>query len=187
MSLPDGQEDVTLLMHAAAEGDQSAAERLLPLVYQQRRAAAQVQMANEHAGHTLQPTIDQAEAMSGVAVGRAYADKGFKGHDYEGPALVILSGRKRGLTPQMKRELRRRSAIEPMIGHAKNDGRLGRNYLLGHDGDRINALLAAAGHNLRLILRKLRLLFARILADLLGPIAKQDTWPRLPGTQISIA
>ena len=45
-----------------------------------------------------------------------------------------------------------------MIGHAKNDGRLGRNYLLGHDGDRINALLAASGHNLRLILNKLRLL-----------------------------
>jgi len=55
-------------------------------------------------------------------------------HDYEGPALVILSERKRGLTPQMKRELRRRSAIEPMIGRAKNDGRFGRNYLLGHDG-----------------------------------------------------
>ena len=64
----------------------------------------------------------------------------------------------------MKRELKRRSAIEPMIGHAKTDGRLGRNYLLGHDGDRINATLAAAGHNLRLILNTLRLLFARILS-----------------------
>jgi hypothetical protein len=56
-----------------------------------------------------------------------------------------------------------------------------------HDGDRINALLAAAGHNMRLILRKLRLLFAQILADVLGPFAKQDTWPRLPAIQISIA
>jgi len=106
--------------------------------------------------------------MTGVAVARAYVDKGYKGHDYEGPARVILSGRKRGLTPQMKRELRRRSAIEPMIGHAKNDGRLGRNYLLGHDGDRINALLAAAGHNLRLILNKLRLLFGSSLEFGLG-------------------
>ena len=142
---------------------------------------------NPYDGHTLQATIDQAESMSGVAVERTYVDKGYKGHDYEGPALVILSGRKRGLTPQMKRELRRRSAIEPMIGHAKTDGRLGRNYLLGHDGDRINALLAAAGHNLRLILRKLRLLFVRILTDLLAPVAKQDTWPGLPGIQTSIA
>jgi len=142
---------------------------------------------NPYDGHTLQATIDQAEAMTGVAVERAYVDKGYRGHHYEGRARVILSGRKRGLTPQMKRELRRRSAIEPMIGHAKNDGRLGRNYLLGHDGDRINALLAAAGHNLRLILNKLRLLFARILAALHGAIAKQDTWSRLPGIQKSIA
>ena len=86
-----------------------------------------------------------------------------------------------------KRELRRRSAIEPMIGHAKNDGRLGRNYLLGHDGDRINALLAAAGHNLRLILRKLRLLFVLILPKLLRTVAKQDTWPKFPSIQKSIA
>ncbi len=125
--------------------------------------------------------------MTGVTVARAYADKGYKGHDYEGPAQVMLSRRRRGLTPTMKRELRRRSAIEPMIGHAKIDGRLGRNYLVGHDGDEVNALLAAAGHNLRLILNKLRLLFARILAALLGPAAKPDTWPRLPAIQKSIA
>jgi IS5 family transposase len=67
----------------------------------------------------------------------------------------MLSGRKRGLTPLLKREFKRRSSIEPMIGHAKNDGRLGRNYPLGHDRDRINALLAAAGPNLRLILNTL--------------------------------
>ena len=142
---------------------------------------------NPYDGHTLQATLDQAEAMSGVAVARAYADKGYKGHDYEGSARVMLSGRKRGLTPTMKRELKRRSAIEPMIGHAKNDGRLGRNYLLGHDGDRINALLAAAGHNLRLILNKLRLLFARLLATLLETLAKPDTWTRPPAIQESIA
>ena len=70
-------------------------------------------------------------------------------------------GCKVGITATMKRELKRRSAIEPMIGHAKNDGRLGRNYLLGIAGDKINAILAAAGHNLRLVLRRLALLFAR--------------------------
>ncbi len=75
----------------------------------------------------------------------------------------MLSGHRRGLTPTMKRELKRRSAIEPMIGHAKCDGRLGRNWLLGPEGDKINALLAAAGHNLRLILKRIMLLFARIL------------------------
>lgn len=86
----------------------------------------------------------------------------------------------------MKRELKRRSAIEPMIGHAKNDGRLGRNYLLGHDGDRINATLAAAGHNLRLILNKLRLLFACFLAALFAAVAKTNTWTRCPSLQKSI-
>jgi IS5 family transposase len=142
---------------------------------------------NPYDGHTLQATIDQAEAMSGVAIQRAYVDKDYRGHDYQGQASVILSGQRRGLTPQMKRELKRRSAIEPMIGHAKNDGRLGRNYLLGHDGDRINALLAASGHNLRLILNKLRHLFARLLAALLDALAKPNTWPQLPGLQKSIA
>lgn len=149
--------------------------------------AASAFEGNPYDGHTLQATIDQAEAMSGVSIQRAYVDKGYKGHDYQGPARVILSGRRQGLTPQMKRELKRRSAIEPMIGHAKNDGRLGKNHLLGHDGDKINALLAAAAHNLRLILNKLRLLFARLLAALLGTVAKPDTWPQLPAIQKSIA
>jgi IS5 family transposase len=75
----------------------------------------------------------------------------------------MLSGSKRGLTPAMKRELKRRSAIEPMIGHAKTDGRLGRNYLRGTADDKIDALLATAGHNLRLVLARLPLLLARFI------------------------
>jgi IS5 family transposase len=52
----------------------------------------------------------------------------------------------------MRRELKRRAAIEATIGHMKTDGRMDRNFLLGRAGDAINALLAAAGHNLRLML-----------------------------------
>ena len=59
----DGHDDATLLMIAAAEGDQAAADRLLPLVYKQLRAAAQLQMANERADHTLQPTALVHEAF----------------------------------------------------------------------------------------------------------------------------
>ena len=59
--------------------------------------------------------------------------------------------------PALRRALKRRKAIEPIIGHAKHDGLMGRNYLLGRTGDAMNAILAAAGHNLRIILRKLRL------------------------------
>jgi IS5 family transposase len=130
---------------------------------------------NPYDGHTLKATATQAEAMTGVAIERLYADKGYRGHDYDGAAKVMLSGHTRGLTPTMKRELKRRSAIEPMIGHAKNDGRLGRNWLLGPNGDKINAILAAAGHNLRLVLRRLALLFARILGLVARFVAPEAT------------
>jgi hypothetical protein len=71
------------------------------------------------------------EAMTGVAIERAYHRTTATGTTTTRarPGWVMLSGRRRGLTPQMKREIKRRSAIEPMIGHAKNDGRLGRNQL----------------------------------------------------------
>ena len=49
--------------------------------------------------------------------------------------------------------LKRRAAIEPTIGHLKSDNRMDRNYLTGQEGDRINAVLAAAGYNLRKLLR----------------------------------
>jgi len=74
-----------------------------------------------------------------------------------------------------------------MIGHAKNDARLGKNHLLGHHGDKINALLAASGHNLRVILNALALRFARILAALLGSFAKLDTGPQFPAFKKSSA
>ena len=111
---------------------------------------------NPFDGHTLAATLNQAEAMTGTAIERVYVDRGYRGHDYNGDAKVMIAGQRRNLTPTMKRELKRRSAIEPMIGHAKNDGRLGRNWLLGTAGDKINALLAAAGLNLRLILNTIR-------------------------------
>ena len=63
----------------------------------------------------------------------------------------------------MKRELRRRNAIEPVIGHMKEDGHLGRNYLKGAEGDAINAVLCGAGHNIRLLANWLRRLFCAIL------------------------
>ena len=62
-----------------------------------------------------------------------------------------------------KRELRRRSAVEPVIGHLKDDHRMGRNYLAHASGDAINAVLAAAGYNFRRLIQWLRLLLLRIL------------------------
>ncbi|MDH3664305.1 MAG: IS5 family transposase [Alphaproteobacteria bacterium] len=127
---------------------------------------------NPYDGHTLKASTAKTEEMIGIAIQRLYVDKGYRGYDYDGKAKVMISGQKRGLTPTVKRELKRRSAIEPMIGHAKNDGRLGRNYLLGTAGDKINALLAAAGHNLRLVLARLMLLLARFIGVLVRLMTK---------------
>jgi IS5 family transposase len=91
---------------------------------------------------------------------------------------VFVSGQKRGVTPTIRRERRRRSAIEPVTGHMKSDGHLGRNFLRGTEGDAINLVLAAAGHNLRL----LRAWLAWLLACLLNLLtsAHQLCERRLP-------
>jgi len=68
------------------------------------------------------------------------------------------------VTPKIKRELRRRSTIEPVIGHLKSEHRMGRNYLWHRQGDAANALLAAVGYNFRRLLRWLQLLLPQILA-----------------------
>ena len=70
----------------------------------------------------------------------------------------------RALSPQIKRELRRRAAIEPVIGHLKAEHRMGRNYLAHRTGDAVSAVLAAAGYNFHLLLRWLELLLSGFLA-----------------------
>lgn len=65
-------------------------------------------------------------------------------------------------------------AIKPAIGHMKNDGRLRRNWLQGTEGDAFHAILCGCGHNLRMILRKLRLLLALILVQLHWPLMNDD-------------
>lgn len=70
------------------------------------------------------------------------------------------------MTPKIKRELRRRSAVELLIGHLKAEHRMGRNYLWFKHGDAANAVLAAAGSNFRRLIRWLRLLLWLILAAL---------------------
>jgi IS5 family transposase len=118
---------------------------------------------NPYDGHTLKPVIEQTQALTGREIERIYADKGYRGHDAPNPLRVFLSGQKRGVFGTIKRELKRRSAIEPVIGHMKNDGHLGRNYLKGRDGDAANAILSAIGHNFRRILAWLRILLRCLL------------------------
>ena len=82
-------------------------------------------------GHTLAIVIPEMEALIGNTIERIVADKGYRGHnappDYK--FRVFIAGQKRRVTPKIKREMRRRSAVEPVIGHLKAEHRMGRNYL----------------------------------------------------------
>ena len=121
---------------------------------------------NPYDGHTLGGIIEATEKLTGCSIERAYVDKGYRGHTTERPRRVFISGQKRGVFGIIERELRRRSAIEPVIGHMKSDGHLGRCHLKGPEGDAINVILTAVGHNLRRILAWLRLLPTSILVAL---------------------
>jgi transposase, IS5 family len=124
--------------------------------------AAKSLPGNPYDGHTLKSCLEQAQRTSGVHAAQVFVDKGYRGHDCNSDTCqVYISGAKRGITPSLKRKLKRRNAIEPVIGHMKSDTRLSRNFLKGAHGDAINALLCAAAHNLRKILAKLRLLCAQ--------------------------
>ncbi len=113
---------------------------------------------NPFDGHTLDGQLDQVERITGKVPGTTFVDRGYKGHGVsEGRSRVLISGtRKLGYT--LKRHLLRRSAVEPEIGHMKADGLLGRNFLKGMQEDAVNAVLCGAGHNLRKILARIRLL-----------------------------
>jgi len=127
---------------------------------------------NSYDGHTLATVIPAMEQTIGNEIERVLADAGYKGHNapLSHKYRVFTAGQKRRVTPAIKRELRRRAAIEPVIGHIKNEHRMGRNYLAGTVGDAINAILAAVGYNFRLLLNWLRLLLRLILPSLLGSI-----------------
>lgn len=112
---------------------------------------------NPYDGHTLSETLSATEDVTGVAVTDAYVDKGYRGHGYSGGAEVHIAGqRKKDATRAELKRRRRRSAIEPKIGHLKSDHRMRRCFLARLCGDAINAVLAAAGSNLRKLLGLLR-------------------------------
>jgi transposase, IS5 family len=124
---------------------------------------------NPYDGHTLKTVIPEMEALIGNSIERLVLDKGYRGHNAppEYKFRVFTSGQKRRMTTQIKRELRRRSAVEPVIGHLKSEHRMGRNYLWHRQGDATNAVLAAAGYNFRRLLRWLQLLLRQILVQLI--------------------
>jgi IS5 family transposase len=120
---------------------------------------------NPYDGHTLATVIPDMERLIGAGIERILTDAGYKGHNtpLSHKFRVFTAGQKRRVTPAIKREMRRRAAVEPVIGHIKNEHRMGRNYLAHTHGDAINAILAAAGYNFSLILKWLRDLLCLII------------------------
>jgi transposase, IS5 family len=121
---------------------------------------------NPFDGHTLGPVIANMERLTGVSPRRIHVDKGYRGHSYARRSRVWITGQVRRTTKAIRREMKRRAAVEPVIGHLKDGHHLGRNHLKGRDGDRINAVLAAAGYNFHLLLRWLAA-FLRALIQLI--------------------
>jgi IS5 family transposase len=122
---------------------------------------------NPYDGHTLGPVVAEMEALTGVEVRRVHVDKGYRGHNHPNRFRVWISGQVRRVTKTIRREMRRRAAVEPVIGHLKAEHRMDRNYLKGREGDRANAVLAAAGYNFSLLLRWLEVLLRAWIATLL--------------------
>ncbi len=109
-----------------------------------------------------------------MEVRRIHVDKGYRGHDYPNKFRVWISGQVRRVTKSIRCEMRRRAAVEPVIGHVKAEHRMERNYLKGRDGDRANAVLAAAGYNFSLLVRWFEALLRALIAALLRtPFAAQ--------------
>jgi len=123
---------------------------------------AKALLGNPYDGHTLHDTLASAASITGIAATKAFVDKGYKGHEAT-DCTVFISGQRRGVTSAIKKQMKRRQAIEPHIGHLKNEGKLGLCRLKGFVGDQINALLCGASYNLKQILRHLRVLLFQIL------------------------
>jgi transposase, IS5 family len=131
---------------------------------------------NPYDGHTLKHVIPDMQAVIGNDIARVLADAGYRGHNAPDSHKfrVFTQGQKRGVTEPIKKMMKRRAAIEPVIGHIKNEHRMNRNYLAHSTGDAINAVLAAAGYNFRLLLNWLRdfLTFCWALLFASGKIAQ---------------
>ena len=105
--------------------------------------------------------LPDIEALTGAGISRVLADAGYKGHNapLAHKFKVFTTGQKRGVTPQIKRQMKRRAAVEPVIGHIKNEHRMNRCWLAHSQGDATNAILAAAGYNFSLILKRIKALW----------------------------
>ena len=112
---------------------------------------------NPYDGHTMHEQIEQSTILMqglGIKPEVVYADLGYRGVDKDNPNIEIKHrGKDKRLTDKERRLLKRRQAIEPIIGHLKADHRMDRSHLKGSEGDALHAVLCAAGYNTRWLLR----------------------------------
>lgn len=106
---------------------------------------------NPYDGHTLNQTIEMVRKIVDEPLQKVFVDLGYTGSNFAEKGKIYTPKTKKNLTKDEKKMQKRRSAIEPIIGHLKNFGRMGRNYLKGVVGDIINPLISAVGLNLRRI------------------------------------
>ena len=117
---------------------------------------------NRYDGHTLADALQQVQRLTGQLPDQVVCDLGYRGHKYEGPCQIeIVNHYRKALKRSVRYWHRRRSAIEPVIGHLKSECRLERNRLKGVLGDQLNAVLAGCGLNFRKLLKGLCALFWR--------------------------
>lgn len=118
--------------------------------------------SNPYDGHTLKETLESAESSCGRTINQVFVDRGYKGAAKDVPEKEVFMSGARGLPKPLRRWLRRRQAVEPVIGHMKSDHRMHRNHLHGWEGDRMNAVLSGCGFNLMKLYRAAAL-YVRIL------------------------
>ena len=130
---------------------------------------------NPFDGHTLAAQIKQSNelvANSGRAIKEACVDLGYRGVDVDNPGVRVMHwGRIKSMTKLERKRLKRRQAVEPVIGHVKHDHRMIRCHLLGSLGDALHAIACAAGYNIRWLMR------AMLRLGLKGLFAPQNLWP----------
>ena len=126
---------------------------------------------NPYDAHTLKAQMEQVERLciKKEHLKTIHVDMGYRGHGYEGDAQVMVDRRGRGQFPKrVWRWMKRRAAVEPTIGHLKNNYRLERNRLKGTSGDALNVLLSAAAMNFRKLVEFLWALI-RIIVETVLP------------------
>lgn len=150
---------------------------------------------NPYDGHTLNEQLEQATILmqdSAVKPTTAFVDLGYRGVDADNPDVhIVHRGKSKRISAQERKQLRRRQAIEPIIGHLKADHRMNRCHLKGETGDRLHAVLCAAGYNirwlLRMIARKGITFLQRLYLRLCTVVGVSPNWQDAWGTLVTRA